>query len=68
MAFSIRLIPDPVPNLDPGVVASLGFIQIGSFQERFIASLMYWSADDYKRHWKEAIERILYSSSNWRSF
>lgn len=62
MAFSISLIPDPVPNLDPGVVASLGVIQIGSFQERFIASLMYWSADDYKRHWKQAIERILHSS------
>jgi hypothetical protein len=62
MAFSIGLIPDPVPNLDPGVVASLGVIQIGSFQERFIASLMYWSADDYKRHWKQAIKRILHSS------
>ncbi len=23
---------------------------------------MYWSADDYKRHWKQAIERILHSS------
>jgi hypothetical protein len=62
MAFSIDLIPDPVPDLDPGVVASLGTIQIGSFQERFIASLMYWSADDYKRHWRQAIERILHSS------
>jgi hypothetical protein len=96
MAFSIGLIPDPVPDLDPGVVASLerfaipctdkqpqmacdrgtiwqivphtqlqtalGVIQIGSLQERFVASLMYWSADDYKRHWKQAIERILHSS------
>jgi hypothetical protein len=62
MAFSIGLIPDTVPNLDPGVVASLGVIQIGSFQERFIASLMYWSADDYKRQWKQVIGRILYSS------
>jgi len=62
MAFSINLIPDPVPNIDPGVVASLGIIQIGLFQERFIASLMYWSADDYRRHWKQAIERILHSS------
>jgi CdiI N-terminal domain len=62
MAFSIGLIPDPIPDLDPEVIASLGVIQIGSFQERFIASLMYWSADDYKRHWKQAIERILHSS------
>jgi contact-dependent growth inhibition (CDI) system CdiI-like immunity protein len=62
MAFSIGLIPDPVPELDPGVVASFGVIQIGSFQERFTASLMYWGADDYKRHWKHAIERVLYLS------
>jgi contact-dependent growth inhibition (CDI) system CdiI-like immunity protein len=64
MGFSIGLISDPVPDLDPGVVASLGVIQIGSFQERFIASLMYWSADEYKRHWKQAIERILHSSKD----
>jgi len=63
MTFSINLIPDSVPDLDPGVIASLGVIQIDSFQERFIASLMYWSADDYKRHWKQAIERILHSSN-----
>jgi CdiI N-terminal domain len=62
MAFSIGLISDPLPKLDPGVVASFGVIQIGSFQERFIASLMYWGADDYKRHWKQAIERVLHSS------
>jgi contact-dependent growth inhibition (CDI) system CdiI-like immunity protein len=62
MAFSIGLIHDTVTNLDPGVVASLGIIQIGSYQERFIASLMYWSADDYRCHWKQAIERILNSS------
>jgi hypothetical protein len=61
MAFSIGLIPDPVPDLDPGVIANLGGIQIGSFQERFIASLMYWSAGDYRRHWKQAIERVLHS-------
>jgi contact-dependent growth inhibition (CDI) system CdiI-like immunity protein len=64
MGFSIGLISDPVPDLDIGVVASLGVIQIGSFQERFIASLMYWSADEYKRHWKQAIERIFHSSKD----
>ena len=61
MAFSISLIPDPAPNLDPGVAASLGVIQIGSFQERFTSSLIYWSADDYKRHWRQAVQRILHS-------
>ena len=62
MAFSISLISDPLLELAPGEVASFGVIQIDSFQERFIASLMYWSVDDYKRHWKQAIERILHSS------
>lgn len=63
MAFSIRLLPDSVPDLDPGVIAGLGVIEIESFQERFIASLMYWSADDYRRHWRQAIERITQASA-----
>jgi CdiI N-terminal domain len=61
MAFSIGLLSDPVPDLDQGVVASHGLIEIGSFQERFIASLMYWKADDYERHWKQALARIVES-------
>lgn len=63
MAFSISLLLEPVPDLEPGVKASLGLIKIGSFQERFSASLMYWNAEDYERHWKQAVARIIKSSA-----
>ena len=61
MGFSISLLPDLVPDLDPGVTACYGRIEIESFQERFIASLMYWDADDYRCHWRQAIDRIINS-------
>jgi hypothetical protein len=59
MSFSIGLLSDPVADLEPGVIASYGRIEIGEFQERFIASLMYWGRGDYERHWKQALARIL---------
>lgn len=59
MKFSIELISDLVPNLEPGNKACMGLIRIGSFEEHFIASLTYWRADDYERHWKDAIFRIV---------
>jgi hypothetical protein len=62
MAFSINLLPEPVLDVDPGVTASYGEIEIGSFRERFVASLMYWRANDYKSHWDKALERIVYQS------
>lgn len=62
MAFSIGLLPEPVPDLDPGVIANYGQIKIGSFQERFIASLVYWDAAHYRCHWKQAVARIVHSS------
>jgi hypothetical protein len=36
----------------------LGLIIIGDFEERFEASLSYWSVKDYQRHWWQALERI----------
>lgn len=66
MPFSIALVNDPnlrFPDFDPKV-ASLGIIEIGPYKERFIAPLMYWSVDDYRRHWEQAIERILFHQSD----
>jgi hypothetical protein len=57
--FSIRLLPEPVSSTELVGKASWGLITIGSFQERFIASLDYWNAADYARHWKQAIRRII---------
>ena len=59
MAFSIELLAEPAPELEPGVRACLGAIKIGDFEERFVASLMYWQPEDYRHHWEEAITRIV---------
>src|SRR5262249_7110148 len=63
MAFCIKLLNEPAPDLEPGVVARLGLIKIGAFEEHFVASLMYWNASDYTRHWSQAVERIVRSST-----
>jgi hypothetical protein len=63
MAFSIKLLLEPVPGIEPSGTASLGLIEIGPFQERFKASLTYWNADDYQRHWGQAVARIVQSST-----
>lgn len=58
MDFSIKFIPGNVPDLKAGEKAAYGIIQIGDFEERFIACLNFWSVDDYQRHWNEAIKRL----------
>jgi len=36
-----------------------GIIQIGDFDERFNVPIEMWSIPDYKRQWREGIERFL---------
>jgi hypothetical protein len=62
MSFSIGFLPEPVPNLEPGIKACIGQIKIGSFQEKFSASLMHWKPAQYEQHWSQAISRIISSS------
>jgi hypothetical protein len=63
MVFSIKLLLDPVSDIEPNGTARLGLIEMGSFQERFKASLTYWNADNYQRHWRQAVARIIQSST-----
>jgi len=58
MSFQINFLPERVPQLSRGEKAAFGVIQIGSYWERFIASLNYWSMADYQNHWREAMERV----------
>ena len=62
MAFSIAFLSEPVPSLEVNEPACPGLIELGSFQERFVSSLSYWNVNDYKRHWRQAITRIVESS------
>ena len=41
------------------VPVACGKIVIGEFQETFVASLVFWTRDDYDRHWRKALERLI---------
>lgn len=53
MSVSIRIIRQ---SLDKRF--GKGRIRIGDFSETFLMSFECWSAQDYKRQWKEGLERI----------
>jgi hypothetical protein len=57
--FDIFLTDEVVEELDPGVKAVYGKIQIGDFSETFDTSLISWDRVQYERHWSSAIHRIL---------
>jgi hypothetical protein len=60
MAFHICLLPENNAELLPADHdIRLGEIVIGDYIEMFEASISYWIADDYQKHWKQAIERIV---------
>jgi hypothetical protein len=58
MKFSIKFISGNVPDLKPREKAAYGLVQIGDFEERFIASLNFWSTNDYRKQWDQAIKRL----------
>ncbi|MGP3968014.1 hypothetical protein [Streptomyces sp. 6N223] len=52
--FSITIDPGNVPQDATAMTEARGVIQIGNFRESFLANLIYWSADDYRRSWRES--------------
>ncbi len=36
-----------------------GSLVLGDFSEQFDSDLSYWSVADYRRHWREALQRAL---------
>jgi hypothetical protein len=63
MAFSIDLLEESASEIKSGQEASWGLIRIGSHEERFVAAMDYWDATDYRRHWQQALTRIVKTSS-----
>jgi CdiI N-terminal domain len=59
MKFQINFLHSDIPATTPKEKAAYGLIKIGTFSEKFIASLDFWSVSDYENHWKKAILRIL---------
>ena len=41
------------------LICKRGEITLGDFKEKFIMRVDYWTIKDYKRQWKEGLERIL---------
>jgi hypothetical protein len=53
--FSITIDPGNVPPDATAMTEARGTIQIGDFCEIFLANLAFWSADDYRRSWRESV-------------
>lgn len=58
MAFSIDLLDEPASDES----TRLGLLTIGSYVERFVAATTYWDVTRYRRHWQQAITRIVQGS------
>jgi CdiI N-terminal domain len=59
MSFSIDLLDEPASDIESHRV---GVITIGSYVERFVAAITYWDVPSYRRHWQQAITRIVQGS------
>lgn len=55
--FNIEFISEPVVEFDETSVR--GRITLGTFSEIFLSPLVYWSVEDYKRHWLQAANYLL---------
>lgn len=56
MTFSIELLEQSPHGPDS---VRFGIITIGSFVERFTVATDYWGVTQYRRHWREAVTRIV---------
>ena len=58
--FSIEFITEP--RTENGELSQRGRITLGAFSEQFISPLVFWTADDYRKQWIEAAQRIIDSA------
>jgi hypothetical protein len=60
MTFDIRLSDEVPKEPEEGPFWALyGSIQIGEFEETFVASLLTWSPNRYEEQWREAAKRLV---------
>lgn len=59
MAFRIDLLDEPADDIE---ATRFGLLTIGSYVERFVAATTYWDVTSYRRHWQQAITRIVQGS------
>lgn len=61
MRFAIRFISRTRGRRPVRSTESIGVIILDSFQERFRALTTFWQPEDYERHWRDAVQRIVSS-------
>ncbi len=60
MIFFIKFLDDSFSDHHKSVdTLRLGAIRISDFEERFEASLSFWSSADYIAHWRVSLERTI---------
>jgi len=59
MTFSIRFLPEHVPESEVGNAAQYGEIQLRDYRETFVALISFWSPLDYTQHWSRSIRRLV---------
>ncbi|MDQ3748253.1 MAG: hypothetical protein M3367_04430 [Acidobacteriota bacterium] len=47
------------PQIEFNEPAIRGRITLGDFSEEFVAPLVFWTLDDYRKQWRDAAERIV---------
>lgn len=47
-----------IEMLEPEPPLGRGQITVGDFVEEFEADLTFWDADDYREHWRRALDRL----------
>jgi hypothetical protein len=55
--FAIEFLGEP--HIEFNESAIRGRITLGEFSEEFVASLAFWTVDDYRKQWRNAAERIV---------
>lgn len=64
MAFSIQATSELFDRMACDEPALKGLIEIGTYKEELLLSLLVWTRADYLRHWDEALHQILVADTS----
>ena len=53
-----RIVLSPGTEVHDGAQFYRGFIQLGDFEEEFLAAAAHWSRERYERQWRDAAKRL----------
>jgi hypothetical protein len=53
--FLIGFTQEPLTNPEPGEIARIGLLKLGTWEERFVSHFWTWSEQDYSIHWRHTL-------------